>query len=99
MTTVRERTHSVVQTAQFLQELARDLTQPEAIRLKAQGLLRHYPTKEDIWFSGKLEKLRKDELYILEENHGILPPALSTWLLVEPMFCEDRVQDVKNGNS
>lgn len=88
MTTVYERTRSVVQTESFLRDIVRDITLPEAVRFRAKALLRHYPVADDIWRAGKLEELRKAELLLLEEKHGLLPPALSIWLVVEPMFCD-----------
>ncbi len=46
MTTVYERTRSVVQTREFLQVLSKDKSLPESIRRQAETLLRHYPTAE-----------------------------------------------------
>ncbi|HFD4317064.1 TPA: BPSL0761 family protein [Pseudomonas aeruginosa] len=48
MTTVYERTRSVVQTREFLQVLSKDKSLPESIRRQAETLLRHYPTAESI---------------------------------------------------
>lgn len=89
MTTVDERTRSIVQTEVFLRDVARDATLPETMRLRAKSLLRHYPTADDIKLAGKLEKHRKAALMHLEQEHGLLPPTLSTWLIAEPMFCEN----------
>jgi hypothetical protein len=90
MTMVNERTRSVVQTEKFLRDIVRDPTLPEALRLRAKGLLRHYPEAEDIWHAGQLEERRKVELLGLEEKHGPLPPVLSIWLATEPLFCDER---------
>ena len=89
MTMVHERTRSVVQTEAFLRDIVRDVTLPEKMRLRAEGLLRHYPAPNYIWLAGKLEEHRKAELFRLDEKHGPLPPVLGTWLTVEPMFCDD----------
>lgn len=89
MTMVHERTRSVVQTEAFLRDIVRDVTLPEKMRLRAEGLLRHYPAPNYIWLAGKLEEHRKAELSRLDEQHGPLQPVLGTWLTVEPMFCDD----------
>ena len=89
MTMVHERTRSVVQTERFLQDLAHDASVPESLRLRAKGLLRHYPAASDIWLAGKLEERRKAELYLLEEKHGPLPPVLGVWLVTESLFSDD----------
>jgi hypothetical protein len=89
MTMVHERTRSVVQTERFLQDLVQDASLPETMRLRAKGLLRHYPASSDIWLAGKLEELRKAELYLLEETHGPLPPVLGFWLVTESLFSDD----------
>lgn len=89
MTMVHERTRSVVQTRDFLRDLSRDSSLPEPIRLQAKHLLRHYPEAADIWLAGKLEERRKEELSQLAENYGPLHPALSCWLVAEPLFCDE----------
>ncbi len=43
MTTPSERTRAVVETRKFLSMIERDKTLPEALRYRAEGLLRHYP--------------------------------------------------------
>jgi hypothetical protein len=85
---VCERTRSVTQTESFLRDLVHDASLPEAIRLRAKGLLRHYPSASDIWLAGKLEERRKTELYLLEKKHGLLPPVLGVWLVSESLFCD-----------
>lgn len=44
MTMPSERTRSIIQTREFLVDLSRDKTLPEAVRTEARRLLRHYPT-------------------------------------------------------
>lgn len=90
MTMIHERTRSVVQTEKFLRDIIKDKTLPEALRLQAEGLLRHYPTADDIWLAGKLEARRRTLLLLLEEQLGSLPPELSLWLVQEPLFCDAR---------
>ncbi|WP_349016947.1 BPSL0761 family protein [Pseudomonas sp. V98_8] len=85
---VHERTRSVVQTEAFLRDIVRDVTLPERVRLRAEGLLRHYPAPDYIWLAGRLEEHRRAELARLDEKHGPLPAVLGTWLAVEPMFCD-----------
>nr|WP_305763955.1 BPSL0761 family protein [Collimonas sp. OK307] len=43
-----ERTRSVVQAREFLQELARSADVPESVRTEARRLLRHYPSDGDL---------------------------------------------------
>lgn len=88
MTMIQERTRSVVQTEKFLRDIARDKTLPAPLRLQAEGLLRHYPTADDIWLAGKLEARRRTLLLLLEEQLGSLPPELGLWLVQEPLFCD-----------
>ncbi|WP_309757453.1 BPSL0761 family protein [Pseudomonas oryzihabitans] len=91
MTTTEERTRSVAQTETFLRELARDPAMPTPIRERARGLLRHYPSPDQIWQAGRLETLRREEVATLAEAHGPLPPALASWLLIDPLFCSGQV--------
>ncbi|MBU2332976.1 MAG: hypothetical protein KJ881_12845, partial [Gammaproteobacteria bacterium] len=69
MTTVYERTRSVVQTREFLQVLSKDKSLPESIRRQAETLLRHYPTAESIWLAGRVEERSKEELSLLADKH------------------------------
>lgn len=85
MSMVDERTRSVVQTAEFLRELAGDPALPEAIRTQAQRLLRHYPAPADIWRAGAIEERLRG---LLEEEP--LPPEVRLLLLHEPLFCDAR---------
>jgi len=90
MTTVHERTRSVVQTRDFLRELANDNTLPETLRTQARVLLRHYPTPEQIWQAGRLEEHRRAKLCLMEEKNGPLPPVLGLWLASDFLFCDQR---------
>lgn len=51
MTTPRERTLAVLQTRRFLRRLANMEDLPEAIRLEAERLLRHYPGSVHIGYA------------------------------------------------
>lgn len=90
MTTVHERTRSVVQTRDFLRELTNDNTLPETLRTQARILLRHYPTPEQIWQAGRLEEHRRTKLCLMEEKSGPLPPVLGLWLASDFLFCDQR---------
>lgn len=48
MTTPNERTRSVIQAREFLQELMRSADVPESVRTEARRLLRHYPSNGDL---------------------------------------------------
>jgi len=48
MTMPNERTRSVVQAREFLQELMHSADLPESVRREARRLLRHYPSDEDL---------------------------------------------------
>ncbi|WP_455233648.1 BPSL0761 family protein [Geopseudomonas aromaticivorans] len=85
MTMVDERTRSVVQTSDFLRELAGDPALPEAIRMQAKRLLRHYPAAVDIWRACAVEERLRG---LLEEES--LPPEVRCLLLHEPLFCDAR---------
>lgn len=88
MTMSHERTRSVVQTRDFLQELARDTSLPESVRYQAKHLLRHYPTAEVISLAGRVEERCRQELSLLADKHGPLHPVLVSWLLNDPMFSD-----------
>ncbi|SDS62079.1 BPSL0761 family protein [Pseudomonas oryzae] len=62
MTMPRERTRSIIQTREFLVDLSRDKTLPEALRIEARRLLRHYPTADEVLLAGKVEEQREDGL-------------------------------------
>ena len=56
MTMPHERTRSVLQTRDFLLELARDTSLPERVRDDARFLLRHYPNRADLVQAGRIEE-------------------------------------------
>lgn len=89
MTMVNERTRSVVQTREFLRDLSRNESLPESIRIQAKRLLRHYPEPAAIWLAGKAEEARREQLSLLADKHGPLPPALGLWLVTDPLFCDE----------
>ena len=60
MTMPSERTRSIIQTREFLVDLSRDKTLPEALRTEARRLLRHYPTADEVLLAGKVEEQRED---------------------------------------
>ncbi|WP_310287821.1 BPSL0761 family protein [Pseudomonas peli] len=43
-----ERSRSIVQTQEFLEQLSRDTSQSEEVRKSAIHLLRHYPSKSEV---------------------------------------------------
>lgn len=86
---VHERTRSVVNTAEFLRELTDDETLPRSVRQRAEHLLRHYPSAEDIWLAGKAERCRQEQVAYLADSHGPLHPSLALWPCCEPMFCDE----------
>ncbi len=51
-----ERTRSLVQTEEFLRELAKNPELPESIRTEAKRLLRHYPDAQTVFSLGKFEE-------------------------------------------
>lgn len=78
MSLPHERTRSVIQTEAFLSELSRNTALPEALRLEAKRLLRHYPSAEQVMRVGHMEQ----SLQGLERD-SLLPPSL---LLHDPVF-------------
>lgn len=48
MTMPSERTRAIIQTREFLVELSRDNSLPEAVRTEAHRLLRHYPSADEV---------------------------------------------------
>ncbi|PKM28793.1 MAG: hypothetical protein CVV07_13310 [Gammaproteobacteria bacterium HGW-Gammaproteobacteria-11] len=88
MTMIDERTRSIVDAVEFLRDISDDQSIPEAVRLRAKRLLRHYPAPREIWLAGKLEARRQDELALLADKYGPLHPVLALWLTSEPMFCD-----------
>jgi len=62
MTMPSERTRSIIQAREFLVDLSRDKTLPEAVRTEARRLLRHYPTADEVLLAGKVEEQHEDGL-------------------------------------
>ncbi len=62
MTMPSERTRAIIQTREFLVDLSRDQTLPEAVRTEARRLLRHYPAADEVLLAGKMEEQRGDGL-------------------------------------
>lgn len=62
MTMPSERTRSIIQAREFLIDLSRDKTLPEAVCTEARRLLRHYPTADEVLLAGKVEEQRGDGL-------------------------------------
>lgn len=54
MTMPSERTRAVIHAGEFLQELSHSL--PESFRRQASGLLRHYPSREEMLLAGRVEE-------------------------------------------
>ncbi|MDY0938289.1 BPSL0761 family protein [Pseudomonas viridiflava] len=44
-----ERSRAVIQTEDFLHELSRDTFVPERVRKDAKFLLRHFPSRRDVF--------------------------------------------------
>ncbi|WP_317988354.1 BPSL0761 family protein [Pseudomonas aeruginosa] len=61
-------------THDFLLELSRDMSLPERIRRDANYLLRHYPSKEDVFLAGRIEE--QSEKWPV----GVLGPVFSSSL-------------------
>lgn len=62
MTMPSERTRSIIQTREFLVDLSRDKSLPEAVRTEARRLLRHYPAADEVLLAGRMEEQRGDGL-------------------------------------
>lgn len=88
MTTVQERTRSMVEAHDFLIKLSVDRSVSEAVRWEAKQLLRHYPTAQEIWRAGRHEGIRQAEVARISEAPKHLPPVLAIWPLVEPFLCD-----------
>ncbi|PTU01166.1 hypothetical protein DBR45_18945 [Pseudomonas sp. HMWF031] len=56
MTMPTERSRAVVQTREFLIELAQNSSLPDQVRRDAQFLLRHFPTRDDVVLAGRIEE-------------------------------------------
>lgn len=88
MTTVYERTRSVIETREFLMGLSRAEWLPDTFRNEAKQLLRHYPTAEAVRLAGRCEAIRQAEVSRLPVSLEHLHPALATWPILEPFFCD-----------
>ncbi|RMR09261.1 BPSL0761 family protein [Pseudomonas syringae group genomosp. 3] len=93
MTTPYERTLSVIETGSFLAMLSRDRSLPDNVRDQAKQLLRHYPTPQAVRLAGQCEAIRQDEISRLPISPQTLHPALATWPLIEPFFCDSTERD------
>lgn len=88
MTMPHERTRSLIQTGEFLQELAKNRELPERIQRQAQALLRHYPAGKDFTLQAQVDSRCREELALLADQHGPLHPVLAIWLGSEPLLEE-----------
>lgn len=93
VTTVSERTLSVIETNGFLVRISQDKSLPDNVREQARKLLRHYPTPEAVRLAGRCEAVRQDEVSKLACNLKALHPALATWPLLDPFFCDSTGKD------
>jgi hypothetical protein len=96
MTTAYERTRSVIETGGFLARISRDKTLPDFVREQAKHLLRHYPTAEAVSLAGRCEAIRQNEVSKLSGSPKALHPALSTWPLLDPFFCDSTTHDASH---
>ena len=62
VTMPNERTRALIQTRDFLVELAEDSALSASMRRQARQLLRHYPNANEILRAGQLEERRVDRL-------------------------------------
>ncbi|WP_327214644.1 BPSL0761 family protein [Pseudomonas amygdali] len=74
MTTVYERTRSVVETGIFLASLSRDKSLPDYVRGQARQLLRHYPSAGTVSLAGRCEAIRQNQILALLGSHSKLHP-------------------------
>ena len=93
MTTPYERTLSVIEAGRFLAMLSRDRSLPDNVRDQAKRLFRHYPTPQAVRLAGRCEGIRQDEISRLPISPQTLHPALATWPLLEPFFCDSTERD------
>lgn len=97
MTTVHERTSSLVETGEFLAQLSKDIALPDHIRSQAIRLLRHYPSAEDIRREGDLR--RYDETKLIDSL--VLPRCFlprSRFGHWTHFFCEAKEDYSREGN-
>lgn len=93
MTTPYERTLSVIETGRFLAMLSRDRSLPNNVQTQAKQLLRHYPTPQAVRLAGRCEAIRQAEISRLPISPQTLHPALATWPLTDPFFCDSTERD------
>jgi len=55
MTLAHERTRSVIQAKEFLTAITQNSDIPESLRRQAKSILRHYPSKDEMYIVGKRE--------------------------------------------
>lgn len=67
MTMPHERTRSIIQTRDFLVDLSDDQTLPDAVRIEARRLLRHYPASQEVLLAAQVEE---------QTRNGLAPPFL-----------------------
>lgn len=46
----------MIHAREFLQELSQDASLPEPVRRQARGLLRHYPSRQEMLLAGHVEE-------------------------------------------
>lgn len=56
MTMPTERSRAVVQTREFLVELAQNSSLPDQVRRDAKFLLRHFPTRDDVVLADRMHR-------------------------------------------
>ncbi|WP_313903561.1 MbcA/ParS/Xre antitoxin family protein [Pseudomonas putida] len=79
--------------------LSRDRSLPDNVRDQAKRLLRHYPTRQAVRLAGRCEAIRQDEISRLPIRPQTLHPALATWPLLEPFFCDLKERDTPEPNA
>jgi hypothetical protein len=75
MTMPSERSRAVVQTRDFLIELAQNRNLPDQVRRDAKFLLRHFPTRDDVALAGRIEE-HSETLPL-----GVVGPVFSSTIL------------------
>jgi hypothetical protein len=75
MTMPHERTRSLIEAEKVLLELRRDPHLSNNIKEKIDGVLRHYPTEEEIINAGKFEFLARQESNTLNLVSPFLSPS------------------------
>ena len=85
MTLPYERTRSVIQAREYLFELSRNSTLPEAVRVEAKRLLRHFPTADEVLRGGATEE-HMYELTTLASGEEGLKTQMIGIFLHSPVF-------------